>query len=94
MLKSISAALIAVSLIAAPAMAAGPSKTADKTVSSPVKHVKSDVRDAQARMVRHHHRHVRPHHRFHRKMGMNKTFKHTASKANTTRATVAHIKRG
>ncbi|MET0222442.1 MAG: hypothetical protein ABW213_17470, partial [Tardiphaga sp.] len=73
MLKSLSAALIAVTMIAAPAMAAGPAKTGDKTVSTPVKHVKSNVRDAQARMVRHHHRHVRPHHRFHHKMGLNKT---------------------
>jgi hypothetical protein len=90
MLKSLSAALIAVTMIAAPAMAAGPAK-ADKAVATPVKQVKSNPRDAQARMVRHHHRHVRPHHRFHHKMGMNKTFKHTAK---VTRATASHVKRG
>jgi Ni/Co efflux regulator RcnB len=94
MLKSISAALIAVSMLAAPAMAAGPSRHADKSVAAPLAHAKPGVRDAHARMVRHHHRHVRPHHRFHHKMGMTKTFKHTASKLNPTRATVAHIKRG
>lgn len=93
MLKSISAALIAVSMLAAPAMAAGPGH-ADKSVAAPFAHAKPGVRDAQARMVRHHHRHVRPHHRFHHKMGMTKTFKHTASKLSPTRATVAHTKRG
>jgi hypothetical protein len=100
MLKSISAALIAASLIAAPAMAAGPAKTADKTnapaaITKPVTtadsklQVKSNVRDANAKMGRHHHRHMRHHHRSHHKFGLNKTFKHTAIKA-----TASHIKRG
>jgi cellulase/cellobiase CelA1 len=94
MLKSISAALIAVSMLAAPAMAAGPGNHADKSVAAPFAHAKPGMREAHAKMVRHHHRHVRHHHRFHHKMGMNKSFKHTASKSTPTRATAAHMKRG
>jgi hypothetical protein len=51
--------------------------------------VKPAVREANAKMVRHHHRHVRPHHRFHKKFGMHKSHKHIAFKS-----TVAHVKRG
>lgn len=62
MLKTISAALLAVSVLAAPAMAAGSGKTAPviKAVQ-----VKTSVLNANARMGRHHHRH----HRFHKHMG-------------------------
>ena len=67
MLKTISAALLAVSVLAvAPAMAHGPGRTAH----APAVHVvvvKPGVLNANARMGRHHHyRHFRHHHRFHR----------------------------
>jgi len=80
MLKTISAALLAVSVLAAPAMAAGIDKTApapvSKTASAPVAKtaqapvinavpVKHSVLNANARMGRHHYRHHR-HHRFHK----------------------------
>jgi hypothetical protein len=70
MLKTISAALLAVSVLAAPALAASP---ATKTAHAPVikaAQMKSGVLDANARMGRHHHywhhRHYR-HHRFHKR---------------------------
>ena len=96
MLKKISAALIAVSLLAAPAMAAGVEKTAPAPITKPVTsadarlNVKPAVRNANARMGRHHHqhRHVRPHHRFHKKHGMH----HFRHRAHT--ATVAHSTHG
>ncbi|MEH2476176.1 hypothetical protein V1281_002654 [Nitrobacteraceae bacterium AZCC 2161] len=93
MLKKISAALIVASMLAAPAMAAGIEKTAPAPVTKPVKSTDSKVQakpsvlNANAKAVRHHH--VRPHHRFHKKLGMHKTFKHTAIKS-----TVVHSKRG
>jgi redox-regulated HSP33 family molecular chaperone len=104
MLKTISAALIVASMLAAPAMAAesgkATAKTAIKTetVAPAIKpvasadgklQVKPALRNAHAKMVRHHHRHARPHHRFHNKMTMHKSHKHMSS-----RSTVAHIKRG
>lgn len=67
MLKSISAALIVASMLAVPAMAAGPGHNG-KTVAPAVHaklHVKPHARDAHAKMARHHHRHLRHHHRFH-----------------------------
>ncbi len=76
MLKTISAALLAISVLAAPAMAAStvktaPATTAAKTTQAPViKSVKAkpSVLNANARMGRHHHRFHRyhRHHRFHR----------------------------
>jgi hypothetical protein len=74
MLKTISAALLAVSVLAAPAMAgaATPAMAATaKTAHAPVvksAHIKAGVRNAHARMDRHHHdyRHV-GHHRFHKR---------------------------
>jgi hypothetical protein len=68
MLKTISAALLAVSVLAAPAMAA----TATKTSPAPavkVEHVKKNALNANAEMVRHHHKHYRHHHytRLHKK---------------------------
>jgi hypothetical protein len=86
MLKTISAALLAVSVLAAPAMAAGIDKTAPapvtKTASAPVAktahapvikavQVKKSVLNANARMDRHHiHHHFHRH--FHKHMGANK----------------------
>jgi hypothetical protein len=96
MLKTISAALLAVSVLAAPAMAAGIDKTAPapvtkaasapaaKTAQVPVikaVQVKQSVLNAHARMGRHHYRH----HRFHKHMGAYKA--HQFSKV-----TVKHIK--
>ncbi len=69
MIKTISAALLAVSMLAVPAMAAGPSHVAPHTKSVAVggSHVGAKALNAQARMhkhrvVRHHHRHLRVHH--------------------------------
>jgi uncharacterized protein YceH (UPF0502 family) len=69
MLKTISAALLAVSVLAAPALAAGNGKTTQAPVikSEQVK-VKPSVLNANAKMGRHHVRHVR-HHRFHKRIG-------------------------
>ena len=68
MLKTISAALLAVSVLAAPALAASTtqapavkSATATKSVQ-----VKKDPLNANAKMSRHHRHHK--HHRFHKKM--------------------------
>ena len=79
MLKTISAALLAVSVLAAPALAASPGKPAQapvsKTTQAPVikaETVKSKVLNANASMGRHHHKHYR-HHRHHKHMGVLKT---------------------
>ena len=84
MLKTISAALLAVSVLAAPAMAAGPAKTAQTPVikAEPVKQVKPSVLNANARMGRHHVKHVR-HHRSHKHMG--------ALKTHHSKATIKHV---
>ena len=83
MLKTISAALLAVSVIAAPALAAtsGKSTTAPaaKTTQAPVvksEQTKSKMLNANARMG-HHTKHVR-HHRHYKHMGVLKT--HSAPK--------------
>lgn len=76
MFKTISAALLAVSFIAAPALAA----TTGKTATAPVikaEPMKSKVLNANARMGGHHHKHYR-HHRHHKHMGVLKT--HAAPK--------------
>jgi len=63
MLKTISAALVAVSVLAAPALAGTPGKTAqapvNKTTQAPVikAESKSKALNANARMGRHHNRH-------------------------------------
>lgn len=83
MFKTISAALLAVSVIAAPALAAGTGKTAQapvtKSVQAPVikstqlkneqrkSEVKTGVLNANAKMGRHHYKHSR--HHGHHKMG-------------------------
>ncbi|MDO9059265.1 MAG: hypothetical protein Q7U92_09650, partial [Bradyrhizobium sp.] len=65
MLKTISAALLAASvLVVAPAMAHGPGRTAHAPQIGVV-HVNPGVFDANARMGRHHYRHH--HHRHHHK---------------------------
>jgi hypothetical protein len=79
MFKTISAALLAVSVLAAPAMA-GTAKTAPAPVIKAV-HVKASVLNANARMDRH--QHTR-HHRFHKRIGALKT-RHFA------KVTVKHV---
>jgi hypothetical protein len=79
MLKTISAALLALSVIAAPALAAGQGKTQGKTTQAPAAktvQTKPSVLNAKAEMGRHH-RHYR-HHRYHKQMGALKT--HQVSK--------------
>ena len=79
MFKTISAALLAVSVLAAPALAASPVKNTQapvsKTTQAPVikaEPSKSKFFNANARMGRHHHKHLR-HHRHHKHIGMLKT---------------------
>jgi hypothetical protein len=70
MFKTISAALLAVSVLAAPAMA-GTAKTAQAPVTKAVQ-VKASVLNANAKMGRHHRAHFR-HHRSHKRIGALKT---------------------
>jgi hypothetical protein len=86
MLKTISAALLAISVLAAPAMAAGTGKTAQAPVIKAVQ-VKTSVLNANARMGGRHHRH----HRFHKHMGALKT--HQFAKVTVKHVTPA-TKRG
>ena len=71
MFKTISAALLAVSVLAAPALAASPGKTTHAPVIK-AEQSKSKFFNANARMGRHHHKHFR-HHRHHKHVGMLKT---------------------
>jgi hypothetical protein len=91
MLKTISAALLAVSVLAAPALAAGAGKTVQapvikagqlKTSTLDAKQLKPSVLNAKAKMGRHH-RHY-SHHRSHKKMVALKT--HRVSKV-----TIKHV---
>jgi hypothetical protein len=93
MLKTISAALLAVSVLAAPAMAASQGKTAQAPVikTEQTKQVKPSVLNANARMGRHHHRHF-GHHRFHKQMGALKT--HQFSNKVTSKHVTPANKRG
>jgi len=64
MLKTISAALLAVTVLAAPAMAAGVSHATTHSSKSAIftgQHVNHGVFNAQARMKKHHVRHHRIH---------------------------------
>jgi hypothetical protein len=82
MLKTISAALLAVSMLAAPALAAGSGKTTQAPAAKATQ-VKPNPLNANAKMGRHHVKHVR-HHRAHKKMSALKT--HQVSKA-----TIKHL---
>jgi hypothetical protein len=89
MLKTISAALLAISVVAAPAMAAGIAKTTpvSKTTQAPAINAvkaKPNVMNSHARMGRHHHR-------FHKHVGANKP--HQFSKVTVKHAKTA-IRRG
>ena len=96
MLKTISAALLAASVIAAPALAAGSGKSteapkttqapaaADKAAQvKPTAQVKPNALNANAKLGRHHVKQIR-HHRGHKKMSAIKT--HRVSKA-----TIKHV---
>ena len=72
MLKTISAALLAVSVLAAPALAGSPGKTTHAPVIK-AEQSKSKFFNANARMGRHHHKHYRHHQRHHKHIGMLKT---------------------
>jgi hypothetical protein len=89
MLKTISAALLAVSVLAAPALAAGQGDTAQTpaTKAQQVKPVKTSMLNAHATMKRHRVRH----HRHHKHMGALK--KHHISKI-TTKHEDRIVKRG
>ena len=89
MLKTISAALLAVSVLAAPVLAATPASTAKAPVIKS-EQVKPSVLNANAKMGRHHHKHVR-HHLAHKRIVMLK--KHQFSKVTIKHATPA-TKRG
>jgi ribosomal protein L23 len=85
MLKTISAALLAVSVLAAPALAAGQGNIAQAPVTKaqPVKATKSNTLNANAKLIRHH--------RHHKHMGALK--KHHISKV-TTKHGDRIVKRG
>ena len=77
MLKAISAALVAVSVLAVPALAGTPGKTAlasvNKITQAPVvkaEQGKAKLLNANARMVRHHKHYV--HQRHHKHIGLHK----------------------
>ena len=82
MLKTLSAALLAISVIAAPAMAAGTAKTAPiaKTTQAPaINSVKAKpaVMNANAHMGKRHHRY---HARFHKHSAKHMSAKHVSAK--------------
>jgi hypothetical protein len=89
MLKTISAALLAISVLAVPALAAGTGKTAPAPVIKAVQ-VKTSVLNANARMGHDHHKHFR-HHRFHKHIGALRT--HQFAKV-TIKHVVPATKRG
>jgi flagellar basal body-associated protein FliL len=89
MLKTISAALLAASIVAAPVMAAGSSKTTQAPAAKAAQ-VKPNAQikppnavNANAKMGRHHVKHAR-HHRTRKKMSAVKT--HQSSKATLKQA--------
>jgi hypothetical protein len=101
MFKTISAALLAVSVLAAPAMAAGIAKDSVKAAPAPVTKTaqapvinavkaKPSVLNANASMGRHHHRH----HHFHKHMSYKHvSHKHFANKSHPfSKVTVKHVK--
>ena len=80
MLKTISAALLAVSVLAVPAMAAATNKTTHAPAVKSAQ-VKQNVLNANAKMGWHHHRHYSYHRHHNTKMGAIKT--HRPSKVST-----------
>jgi hypothetical protein len=93
MLKTISAALLAVSFLAAPALAAGATKTTqapavktEQVKTRTAEQAKPKALNANARIGRHHHRHY-SHRRSHKQMGALKT--HKFSKV--SKASIKHV---
>jgi hypothetical protein len=78
MLKTISAALLAVSVLAAPVLAAAPGNTTKAPVIK-TEQVKPSVLNANAKTGPHHVRHHR-HYRMHKRMGALKTHQKVAIK--------------
>jgi hypothetical protein len=101
MLKTISAALLAVSVLAAPAFAADAGKTAQapatKTEQVPAaktaqaKPAKPSVLNANARMGHRHHGHFQKHHRFHKHMGKHMGALKTQTLAKVSTVSTKHI---
>jgi hypothetical protein len=89
MLKTISAALLAISVLAAPALAADSGKTAQAPVIK-TEQAKPDPRGANDKMIRHH-RHHRHHHRFHKRISALRTHRLTRL---SIKHTAASTKRG
>jgi hypothetical protein len=85
MLKTISAALLAISVLAAPALAADSGKTAQAPVIK-TEQAKPDPRGANDKMIRHHR-----HHRFHKRISALRTHRLTRL---SIKHTVASTKRG
>jgi hypothetical protein len=71
MLKTISAALLAVSVLAAPAIAAGSGKTTQAPAAKATQ-VKPNLLNANAKMGRHHQKHYRHYSHRHHKMAVTK----------------------
>ncbi|WP_213770471.1 hypothetical protein [Bradyrhizobium sp. dw_78] len=92
MLKTISAALLAVAVLAAPAVSPAAAATVKTTHAPAVRtgQMKPSVLNANAKMERHHRKHYR-HHRFHKKIGALKT--HEFSKVTAKHVTLP-VKRG
>jgi hypothetical protein len=90
MLKTISAALLAVSVLAAPALAATSVKPAPTIKTSTIKQGKSNVLNAHARMGRHHAR-IR-HAGYHKRIGAFRT--HRADSKVTVKHVVPASRRG
>jgi hypothetical protein len=95
MLKTISAALLAVSVLAAPAIAASSAKTAQAPVTKSVTatksaHVKKNPLNANAKMGRDHVRHHN-HHHFHKKMAAKV---HKSLKVSSAKPAIHPAKRG
>ena len=85
MLKTISAALLAISVLAAPALAADSGKTAQAPVIK-TEQAKPDPRGANDKMIRHHR-----HHRFHKRISALRTHRLTRL---SIKHTAASTKRG
>lgn len=82
MLKTVSAALIAVSMLAAPAFAGGYGH-AGRTHQSHAFDAKAQMHRGHATHHRHIRPHAHPHFNFHKKFGHHKHFKHSAHTAKT-----------
>jgi Ni/Co efflux regulator RcnB len=87
MLKTISAVLLAVSVLAAPALAANPGKATQAQVVK-TEQAKPNLRNANAEMIRHHR-----HHRHHRHKRMGALRAHQVTKL-SIKHTVPATKRG